>query len=322
MKHLMGVLTLFVIVALILFMHFRKKIDAHVIKIGIIQTASHPALDAARKGFEMRMHEKLGNKILFSIKNAQGSVTNAHTIAQSFKDDTSITGILAIATPAAQAIAHIEKEKPIFITAITDPQSLDLIHPTTNVCGSSDMINIDHTITLLQQLVPTAQTVALIFSISEKSATTMAKQISTKLKAKGINTLEIGITSEADVPAAVQKACRSADAILTPIDNIIASTITFIAQQAKIAKKPLIVSDNLLVEQGALAAVGVDYTQAGQQAANCAIDVLINNRAPASLPILKQEEGNIFINKPLLNELHLKIPASLKGNIKFVKGKK
>ena len=323
MKHLNTIKNLTLIIGIItvgLFLQFNKKNNANQIKIGIIQTASHPALDAARKGFESKMQEKFGNNVKFIVKNAQGSIVNAHTIAQSFKNDSTINGILAIATPAAQAIAHIEKIKPIFITAITDPASLDLIHPTTNVCGSSDMINIDNTITLIHGLIPKAKNIAILFSVSEISATTMAKQMQEKLRSKNIQTASIGVANESDIPAAISKACKS-NAILTPIDNIIASTITFIAQQAKIAKKPLIVSDNLLVKMGALAASGVDYKEAGRQAAECAINVFANKKQPASLPILKQKTGIIFINESLLHELGLKIPISLKHKIKLIKEK-
>lgn len=70
-----------------------------------------------------------------------GSVADAHTIAQLFVGDDAIDGILAIATPAAQALAHVEHVKPIFITAITDPAGIGLLGLQSNVCGSSDMVD-------------------------------------------------------------------------------------------------------------------------------------------------------------------------------------
>ena len=58
--------------------------ENHVCTIGILQTASHPALDAAREGFMTAIKEKVGDRIDFVIRNGQGSISNIHAIAQQF----------------------------------------------------------------------------------------------------------------------------------------------------------------------------------------------------------------------------------------------
>ena len=49
--------------------------------------------------------------------------------------------MLAIATPTAQAAAHLIKDIPILITAVTDPVAAELVdsieRPGTNVTGTS-----------------------------------------------------------------------------------------------------------------------------------------------------------------------------------------
>lgn len=287
--------------------------------IGILQTASHPALDAARLGFQDELSKQLGKQIHFVIKNAQGSIANAHTIAQLFAANSTIDGILAIGTPAAQAIAHVEHVKPIFITAITDPVGLGLIKPKGNICGSSDMVDSTRTAQLTIALVPQARTAAILFCTNEASSALMANELHIQLTKNHIESIKIGITQETELPAAINRACTNADIIITPIDNMIASTITFIAQQAKHAKKPLIVSDNLLVTKGALAATGVDYTIAGQQAAQCASKVLTQHAQPSSIPIMFQP-GTITINQHVLNHLGLHIPDNLKTLATIITG--
>ena len=54
-------------------------------------------------------------------------------------------------------MSAVEKERPIIISAVTDPFALGLIHPKTNVCGTKDMINVKSEIEMLIQLVPHAQ---------------------------------------------------------------------------------------------------------------------------------------------------------------------
>ena len=50
---------------------------------------------------------------------------------------------VAIATPAAQAVANLTETIPILITAVTDPESAMLVKsnemPGTNVTGTSDL---------------------------------------------------------------------------------------------------------------------------------------------------------------------------------------
>ena len=52
--------------------------------IGICQLVEHPALDAATQGFQDALNEKLGDKVNFSVQNAQGEQTTATTICNGF----------------------------------------------------------------------------------------------------------------------------------------------------------------------------------------------------------------------------------------------
>lgn len=297
----------------------RQQSNRSGITIGILQTASHPALDAARKGFEDELKKHLGNRVHFITKNAQGSIANAHIIAQLFANNTNLDGILAIATPAAQALAHVEHTKPIFITAVTDPVSLGLLGPNSNVCGSSDMVNSASTAKLATALVPQAKTAAIVFSISETSSVFIARELHVQLVKHGLQVVDIGIAQETDLPAAINRACTHADFIVTPLDNIVACAITFIANQTQRAKKPLIVSDNLLVAKGALAAAGIDYICAGKQAAQCALQVLTKNKKPAAIPLMHQP-GSIVINNRVLNQIGLSMPKNLREQATFITG--
>ncbi|MDR3645954.1 MAG: ABC transporter substrate-binding protein [Candidatus Babeliales bacterium] len=293
----------------------RKK---HAFTIGIIQTASHSALDATRKGFIQELENTLDKKVNFIIKNAQGSVSQAHLIAQSFANDIDIDAIFAIATLASQTAANIEKSKPIIIAAVTDPQAAGINQ--TNVCGSKDMIDVKREIDLLQALVSNAKTVAILSNPGEINARKITEKFKSELVLRQIQVIEVPIIQESDVPLAVDKCINQADVILTPLDNIVASTIALIAQRAKEAKKPLIVSDNLLVAQGALAASGVDYFLSGQQSGQCAIDILLNKKSPENIGFMNAEIKSFVINKNTLEHLDLEVPDMIKNNCELIEG--
>lgn len=134
---------------------------------------------------------------------------------------------------------------------------------------------------------------------------------------RGITAIDFAVASEADMPAVVELACRKVDVLLAPTDNTVASCITLIAAVAEKHAKPLIVSDNMLVASGALAARGVDYRAAGIRAAQIAEQVLVENKKPFELPIEHPDCNEIFVNKAMLEKLKLEIPASLQSAVTF-----
>ena len=84
---------------------FRQK------KIGVVQLVEHDALDASYKGFKDGLEKagyKDGDKIKIEYKNAQNEQSNCQTIAKQFVTD-KCDLVLAIATPAAQAMANESK---------------------------------------------------------------------------------------------------------------------------------------------------------------------------------------------------------------------
>ena len=157
----------------------KKSADAgkdKVIKVGVVQLVEHVALDASYKGFVDGLAEAGyvdGQNIKIDYQNAQGEQANCVTIAQKLVNDKDDL-ILAIATPAAQAVANLTKDIPILITAVTDPESAKLVKsnakPDTNVTGTSDLTPVDAQIQLLKKIVPTAKKVGLMYCSSEQNS--------------------------------------------------------------------------------------------------------------------------------------------------------
>ena len=100
-----------------------------VYKIGVLQLVQHDALDKANEGFMKALEEKGykdGEKIKLDYQNAAGDQSNCQTISDSFINDNKDL-ILAIGTPAAQAVANKTKDIPILVTAVTDPADAGLV---------------------------------------------------------------------------------------------------------------------------------------------------------------------------------------------------
>ena len=87
--------------------------------IGICQLVQHDALDAATKGFEDAITEKMGDSVKFDEQNAQGDSNTCSTIINSFVSEGADL-ILANATASLQAAAAGTSDIPILGTAVTE----------------------------------------------------------------------------------------------------------------------------------------------------------------------------------------------------------
>jgi len=305
---LLSLLIIGIIISAITINKTRQKINSTPsIKIGILQTASHPALDAACQGFINTITQNTNGAITCVVYNAQGSIINAHTIAERLHADNSIKGIYAIATPALQAIASVEKEKPIFIAAVSNPYQLDIINKKTNICGTTDMIDIPGTIKRIKDILPHVTTIALIYNPAENNSVAQIAIMKKELLLHSIKPLPIGITTEMEIPHAITSALSKADALLTPTDNLIASAMPIISHLSRSAQKPLIACHNDAVKQGAFMARGVDYYESGKETAQIALTVLRDGKKPYKLPITPTQSDTIIINKQVFDELGITI---------------
>jgi len=148
--------------------------------IGVIQLLQHPALDAAYQGFIDQLKADgyaEGENLTIDFQNAQGDQSNCSTIANKFNSE-DLDLILAIATPAAQAVANVITDKPVLFTAITDPVSAGLVKsndaPGTNCTGTSDMTPVAAQLQMLQQVCPDVKNVGIFYTSSEPNSVVQA----------------------------------------------------------------------------------------------------------------------------------------------------
>ena len=117
-----------------------------------------------------------------------GDQSNIQTIANRFVNN-EVDMILAIATPAAQAVASATTDIPILVTAVTDLVSARLVEsneaPGTNVTGTSDMNPVADQIQLIKTLFPDAKTVGVIYNSSEVNSQIQAEMAKEAIEAAG-----------------------------------------------------------------------------------------------------------------------------------------
>lgn len=302
MKSKIVVLVLIVAVGALCYLALRDKPSG--ITIGIIQTASHPALDRAREGFKAQLTEQLPG-VQFIEQNAEGIAAQAQSIAAALHANKNVIAIFAIGTLAAQATAAIEKQKPIIITAVTDPKGSGLIQ--SNLTGTSDRIEAAKHVELIKQLIPTAEKVALLYTLGEANSAAAVSEMQTALARQDVQAILVGVHQASDVVTATLYAANKADVIWVPSDNLLVSAMPTVARVARENKKALIVSDPPSVERGALACVGVDYMKAGAKSAKIAAQILKDKVSPSTISIHEEQNPPKHVNHKLAEELGIEV---------------
>lgn len=286
-------------------------------KIGVIQYVAHDALDASYQGFVDGLAEEgfvVGENLTIDFQNAQGDISNCSTIATKLASGGNDL-VLAIATPAAQAMAQATIDKqdlPVLITAVTDPADAGLVAsneaPGGNITGTSDLTPVAEQIALLQQLVPEAKTVGLLYASSEANSVFQIEIAKKAAEELGLETKEYTVSSTNDLQQVVQSMVGKVDAIYSPTDNMIASGMPAVSQITTQNKIPMVVGERGMVENGALASYSIDYYALGKLTAAQAAKILKGEATPATMPIEYQENFTLDFNKEVGNVLGIEAP--------------
>ena len=287
------------------------------IKIGVLQLIEHNALDSAYKGFVDGLKEagyEDGKNIIIDYQNAQGEQANCITIGQKFINDKSDL-ILAIATPAAQAIANMTKDIPILITAVTDPADSKLVAdnnaPGGNVTGTSDLTPVEAQIELLKEIIPNVKTVGLLYCSSEQNSVFQINIAKKKLDAMGIKYIDIAISNLNEIQQVIQNVIGKVEAIYTPTDNMIANGMATVALMTEPAKLPVICGEGGLTMLGGTATYGINYYELGKLTSTQAVSILKGDKKTSEMPIEYLQKFDLVVNTNMIESIGLTIPESL-----------
>lgn len=282
-----------------------------VFKIGVLQLVQHTALDASNKGFFAALDEA-GVKYEADQQNAAGEQSTCQTIAEKLVNDKDDL-ILAIATPAAQAVAGVTSEIPILLTAVTDPADSGLVEdnkaPGGNVSGTSDLTPVKEQIDLMKQLIPDVKNVGILYCSAESNSVLQADMAKAACDAAGLTYQDYTVSNSNEIQTVVESMIGKVDAIYAPTDNMVAAGMATVAMIALDNKIPIICGESGMVEAGGLATYGIDYYQLGYLAGQQAIDILVNGKDVATVPIgyLPADKCQLSVNKTTADALGIDI---------------
>ena len=280
--------------------------------VAVTAIVEHPALDAVRDGVQAALKEagyESGKNLKWQYQSAQGNTGTAAQIARKFVGDKP-DAIVAIATPSAQAVVAATKSVPVVYSAVTDPVAAKLVpsmEPSkTNVAGVSDVLALDKQIELIKQVVPGAKRIGMVYNPGEANSVVVVKELQKLLPGMGLTLVEAAAPRSVDVSSAARSLVGKVDVIYTNTDNNVVSSYEALVKVGQDSKLPLVASDTDSVARGAVAALGINYRDLGEQTGRMVARILKG-----------EKPGDIKTEVSTKMELHVNSAAAEKQGVKL-----
>lgn len=284
------------------------------IKIGVLQHVEHEALNDAQQGFIDRMNEEYGDRVVWDIQNASGNIAGLQSLAEKLARESDI--LYAIATPAAQTLASVETQKPIFFSAVAAPLAAGLVDtmeaPGRNLTGTTNLGPIEDHVDLLIKNFPAAKTVGILYNSSEVNAQHQVDIAVEAIEGNGLTPVLGTITSTNDIQQVLSSLLEEIDVLFMVTDNTVDSSIALVGDMAKEAGVPTLGSSDSVVKANGLMTISNSYIDYGIQTAEMAIRYIEEGLTIAEMPVEIGENFVMIVNEEFAKEIGLD-PASLVG---------
>ena len=284
--------------------------------VAVTAIVEHPALDAVRDGVKDALKAagyEEGKNLKWQYQSAQGNTGTAAQIARKFVGDKP-DAIVAIATPSAQAVVAATKSVPVVFSAVTDPVAAKLVaswEPSkNNVTGVSDMLALDKQMDLVKQVVPNAKRVGMVYNPGEANSVVVVKELEKLLPKLGMTLVEAAAPRSVDVSSAARSLIGKVDVIYTNTDNNVVSAYESLVKVGQDAKIPLIASDTDSVKRGAIAALGINYRDLGEQTGRMVVRILKGEK-PGDIKPELSTKMELFVNPGAAEKQGVKLSDTL-----------
>ena len=271
-------------------------------KVGIVNYVDHASLNQIVESVESRLDELGAEKgVTFDYAdyyaNAQADQSNLNQIGADLVGD-GVDVIVAVATPtAATMLAAVEDtDIPVVYSAVTDPAAAGF-DGGENMTGTSDALNTAAIMNLILAADPEINTIGLLYDLSQDSSTQAIADAKAFCDEKGIQYIEKNGTTTAEVQMAAEAlVAAGVKAVFTPTDNTIMTAELAIYEKFLNAKIPQYCGADSFALNGAFVGYGVDYTKLGTITADMVVQVLVDGKDPATLPVTTFDNGIAMIN--------------------------
>ena len=283
------------------------KTDGASYKVGIVQYVDDASLNQIEAAIETELDAK-GKELGVTFDyadytfNGQADSTTLNQIATELVAD-KVDVIIPIATPTAVIMqnATADNQIPVVFSAVSDPVSAGLVEsndaPGANITGTSDALDTNAILNLMFEANPDIQSVGLLYDKSQESSKNPIADAKTYLEEKGVKVVEKTGTNNAEITSAADAlVAEGVDAVFTPTDNTVMTAELAIYEKFTDAKIPHYAGADSFALNGAFLGYGVNYEELGTATADMVVDILVNGKNPAEVPVQTLDNGIATVN--------------------------
>lgn len=283
-----------------------------------VELVENGAFQTMMEGFKQGMADAGYTNVEYTVENAQGDTATLNQIASSLKDS-DYDVIVPIVTPAAQACANAGIDKPMVFMSVTDPVKAgitdSLEKPSKGMTGTSNVSDVEAIFAFGQSLMPDAfsKGVGILYCSGETNAVVTAEAAKTYLEGQGIKVTEKTVTNSSEVQQTGTQLASEVGVIYVPVDSTVQSAMTQLTEAATKAGVPVLGTDPVMTQDGALESVSVSNETLGEQSAKMAVELL--SGTPASdVPIDVMSADYYAVNQATADALGVSVPSEYEGH--------
>jgi len=280
--------------------------------IAVIKSWDTKPYNTALEGFNKALKEE-GIKARLLNYDMKGSEEQGHKIAKeviSKKPDL----VLTLGTRATRIAAQNIKDIPVVFSMVLDPVASGFIKSMecsgNNLTGASMNIPIKMQFATLKSVFPELKRIGVLYNVEENKAT--IDKASTIAKEMGLELIAMSVSSEKDVPVAMNSLREKIDALWMVADKIAFSTPSrhFILTYTLEKKIPFMGISFQFVKIGALLALSCDNAEMGRKSGQLTARIL-NGSRPMDLPVTVPAKTRLSINLKTAKRIGLKIAPQI-----------
>lgn len=312
-KSIYIILSLIALVALS-YLLFKKDLKGENIKkISIVSIVKIDPITQLEDGFKKQIKASEFAKkdsIKITYDNALGDASLQNQIVDKIirqKPDL----VYVLGTPIAQAIQKRDPSLIIVQGTVTDPIAAGLAtsweHPGKNYAATTDLPPIALQLKLIQDIIPSIQSLGIIYNTGEVNSVAVVNRIRKYIAENNLNIKleERPISNTSELATVTQSLKNKVQAIYIPPDNTVHAGLKVVCKIANNDKIPVFATVESSINDGALVALSLDFYKLGEQSADIALAILEGTKKAGEIPIVPNENPNIYINESLSKSFNL-----------------
>lgn len=250
-----------------------------------------------RRLAELGFHE--GQNIRYRLEHAQGDMALIAPLMQKL-DQSAEDVIVSLTTPCLMTASSVVRQKPVVFTEVYDPiaagAGTSRQDHLPHVTGVSSFPPVEKMFDTMQRIIPGLKSVGVVYNngeVNSRKAMELAREYCLK---NNITLEEVPIANSSEILQAAQVLAQRNVQVLWELgDNTVIQGLEALIKVGRESRIPVVNSDVEATERGALAGVGIRFSESGYAAGDLVARVLRGEK-PAKIPFEEVATVDLAVN--------------------------